>query len=583
MGNANSQSGGSEPQYEPMLDRDVQAEMRDGVKLCVDVYRPDAPGRFPALLTMHPYCKDIEDMVHLGKDLGRMNVEFAAVEAGDHEFWARHGYAHVIADVRGTGKSQGTYYNLTSPQEAQDGYDLVEWIAEQPWSDGKVGMIGISYLAFIQYLVAAEQPPHLRAIFPHDGWGDLYRDIMYQGGIPGIFAYIMDQIIPTTQSVPVSRVMYGEQEMRRRAEQLKQDDSSSIQHNATAYKVLSLPDAHPIAFDIVLNRVDNQFYRDRSPAAHMDKIRVPTYLGSEMHAYPVTMHLPGVSWGWERIGAPKKVAFRPSKDGGLDRPFHELHDEILRWYDYWLKGIDNGIMDEPPVKIWVRGAEEWRYADEWPLTSVTRWSKFYLREANQLSWGVGPSDYETPDRMDYEPPVPVVINPEPLSDRPPAITYTAKPFDEDTEVIGPLALYLHASLSDHDGDFLVAVKEVDSEGAECVLTRGWLRASHRELDAERSTAWKPYHSHVEPKPIMPGEVYEYAIEIQPMANRFDAGHRLKLEIWPCDYPAEDYYDWTQYWGACHHMPYGRPVAYELHHSPEHPSHLLVPIVRAAGG
>ncbi|MGH2945402.1 MAG: CocE/NonD family hydrolase [Solirubrobacteraceae bacterium] len=569
----------SEPIYEMALDRDVEADMRDGVKLRVDVYRPDAPGEFPALLSMDPYCKDMEDLVHLGRELGCMNVEFAAVEAGDHEFWARRGYAHVIADVRGTGKSEGSYHNLTSPQEARDGYDLVEWIAAQPWCDGNVGMIGISYLAFVQYLVAAERPPHLRAIFPQDGWGDLYRDIMYHGGIPGIFCFVMDQIIPTTNGIPVSRELYGEEEMRRRAEELKRDVASSIPRNATAYKVLSLPDTHPIAFDIVLHREDGPFYRDRSPAAHMHRIEVPTYLASEMHAYPVTMHLPGVSWGWERIPAPKKVAFRPCREGGLDRPFHELHDEILRWYDHWLKGIDTGMMDEPAVKIWVRGAEGWRYADEWPLTSAVDWKRLYLREGGRMTWEAPPGGTEEPDRMDYEPPLPVVINPTPLSDPPPSLAYATEPFEHDTDVIGPLAADLHASLTGEDGDFLVAVKDVDAAGGEFILTRGWLRASHRALDEERSKPYKPYHPHTRPEPVESGEVFELAIEIQPIANRFKAGHRLAFEIWPCDHPVQEYYDWTQYWGACHHMPYGRPVGYEVHHSADRPSHLLVPVVR----
>jgi putative CocE/NonD family hydrolase len=553
-------------------------EMRDGVRLVGDVYRPDAPGAFPALLTMHPYCKDMEDLVELGPEIDAFNVEFAAVEAGDHEFWATRGYVHAIVDVRGTGKSEGEYHNLCSPLEQRDGYDLVEWLAEQPWCDGNVGMIGISYLAIIQYLVAAQRPPHLKAIFPQDGWADLYRDIMYHGGMPGAFAYVMDQIIPTSTGVPVSRERLGDEEMKRRAEAVKADPSTSVGRNATAYKVLSLPDVHSIAFDITLNRTDGPFYRERSPVSFMSRIEVPTYLGSEMHAYPVTMHLPGVSRGWEEIPAPKKVAFRPSRPGGLNRPFHELHDEILRWYDHWLKGIDTGMMDEPPIKIWIRGAEEWRYADEWPLHSVTDWRRLYLRSEGRLTWDEPPTADEPADTMAYEPPIPTVINPVPLGVAPPSIAYETEPFERDTDIIGPLALYLHASLSGEDGDFLVAVKDVDLDGGEFILTRGWLRASHRALDPEKSTPWRPYHPHEDPEPVVPNEVHELAIEIQPIANRFGAGHRLKVEVWPCDHPNEDYYDWTQYWGACHHLPYGHAVDYELVHTGAHQSYLLVPVV-----
>lgn len=570
----------SEAVHDVTLDRDVPAEMRDGTWLAVDVYRPDAAGEFPALLSMSPYCKDTEDLVCLGPELGRFNVEFAAVEAGDHDFWARHGYAHVIADVRGTGKSEGRYHNLCSPQEQQDGYDLVEWIAAQPWCDGNVGMTGISYLAFIQYLVAAQRPPHLRAIFPHDGWADLYRDIMYQGGIPSVFGLVLDQVIATATGVPVSRDLYGDEEMQRRAEERKQDPGSSIAKNAIAYKALTLPDVHPIAFDILLNDVDGPFYRDRSPATFMNRIEVPTYLGSEMHAYPVTMHLPGVSAGWELIEAPKKITFQPVPDGkgGFDRPFHQLHDEMLRWFDHWLKGIDTGLMEEPPVKIWVRGAEEWRTSDEWPLLNTTEWRRLYLRDGKRLAWDEPPRGEEGRERMAYEPQMPVLINPEPLSPPPPSISYSTERFAEDVDVIGPLALYLHASLSGKDGDFIVTVADVDPDGDAFVLSRGWLRASHREIDAGRSEPWRPFHTHANPTPVPIGEVLEYAIAIEPIANRFKAGHRLRLEIWPCDYPNPDSYDWTGYWGSCQHIPYGLPVRYEIVHGPSHPSHVLLPAV-----
>jgi predicted acyl esterase len=572
-------SEASQPIHEPKVERDVFAEMRDGTRLAVDIYRPDSGGRFPALLSMHPYCKDMEETVEVGKQLQCFNVEFAAVEAGDHEFWARRGYAHVIADVRGTGKSEGKYYNLTSPQEAQDGYDLVEWIAAQPWCDGNVGMIGISYLGFVQYFVAAQQPPHLKAIFPQDAWGDLYRDIMYHGGIPSIFGFVMDNIIPTSHPVPVSRDLYGDEEMKRRARELLDDESTSLAKNATAVKVLSLPDIHSIAFDILLNRVDGPFYRDHSAVWRMDKIEVPTYLGSEMHAYPVSMHLPGVSSGWEKISGLKKVAFRPSNQGGLHRPFYELHDEILRWYDYWLKDIDTGIMDEPPIKIWIRGREAWRYSDEWPLLSLTDWRKLYLREGGKLAFDEPSTADDLPfDQMKYEPMTPVVISTVPFGPRPSFLSYTTEPFDEDVEITGPIALYLHASLDSDDGDFVVALKDVATDGSEFVLTRGWLRASHRELDVERSQPWKPYHTHTNPTPVPHGERLEYAIEIQPIANLFRKGHRLKLEIWPCDYPQEPY-DWTQYWGACHHIPYGNQVTYDVWHTEEAPAHLLMPFIR----
>lgn len=573
---------GSQPAYGIKAERDVLASMRDGTRLAVDVYRPDAPGRFPALLSMHPYSKDIEDTIRLGEKLQRMTAEFSSVEAGDHEFWARHGYVHVIADVRGTGKSEGAYFGLFSPQEQRDGYDLVEWVAAQDWCDTNVGMCGISYLGVIQYLVAAQQPPHLKAIFPHDAWGDTYRDIFYHGGIPSVFGFILASAIALHHGAPVSRSLYGEEELVQRVEALLSDEATSFAKNPTAIRTLRLPDVYPISFDVLFNREDGPFWRERSPMQHMHNIQVPTYLGSELHKQPTMMHVPGVSWGWDRIPAPKKVAFRPCNLGGLDRPFYEFHDEMLRWFDHWLKGIDTGIMDEPAVKIWVRGREVWRYADEWPLLSVTSWTRVYLRSEGRLTTEPPPEAEEDSVKLRYEPAMPVVLNPVPLSPKPEYLSYTTAPFERGVEVIGPIALHLQAALSAEDGDFIAVVKDVDLDGSECVLTRGWLRASHRALDPETSTDWRPFHPHTNCSPINRGERYEFAIEIRPIANFFKRGHCLKLEIWPCDFPNEPGNDWTLNWGKGQHIPYGKAVTYEIFHTPQAPSYLVMPVIREGG-
>ncbi|OGA36291.1 MAG: hypothetical protein A3G80_09855 [Betaproteobacteria bacterium RIFCSPLOWO2_12_FULL_62_13b] len=559
--------------------RDIFIAVRDGTRLCADIYRPHASGRFPALLSLHPYCKDVENTLPLGRKLKRMSAEFASVEAGDHEFWASRGYAHVIVDVRGSAKSEGRHHGLFSPQEAQDGYDLVEWIAQQPWCDGNVGMCGISYLGIIQYFVAAQQPPHLKAIFPHDAWGDTYRDILYHGGIPSVFGFVLDAAIPYREGVASSPSLYGKEALAERVRSLLEDESTSFAKSPAAIRALNLPHVHPISFDTYVNREDNAFWRERSPVHHMHRINVPTYLGAELHGYPTAMHVPGVTWGWETIPAPKKIALRPCKAGGLDRPFYEIHDEMLRWFDHWLRGIDTGIMDEPAVKVWVRGREQWRFADEWPIQKDTEWTKLFLRAGGRLAFDEPPAAAEPPAKMHYEPAQPVTIN-APLSPRPEFLSYATEPFERDVEVVGPMALYLQASLDGPDGDFIVAVKEVSAEGAELVLTRGWLKASHREVDPEKSKPWRPFHPHTRAVPVKPGERQEFAIEVRPMANLFRKGSRLKLEIWPWDFPNEPGYDWTLYWGKGHHVPYGKPVSYEIFHTPEAPSYLLIPVMRS---
>jgi len=555
-------------------EKNVYAKMRDGVRLAVDVYRPDAPGRFPGLLAMSPYSKDVQALVGVLPHGTGFTDEWGILEAGNSEYFVSRGYAHVIADIRGVGNSEGTYYNMFSKQEQEDGYDLVEWIAQQPWCDGNVGMVGISYFAVIQYLVAAQQPPHLKAIFPHDGWGDLYRDIASHGGVPSLFNYYLPREIPS-RAVPISETMYSKEELKRRVEELIEDEATNYSKDPHLLHVLLYPHVFPVPFDYLVNRNDGPFYRERSPVEVMNKIKVPTYLGSEFHGYPVCMHLPGAISGWEKINAPKKLAFR-EYPGGVERPFHQFHDEIVRWYDYWLKGIDTGIMDEPPIKIWVRGAEKWRYERAWPLLEKTEWLTYYLRQGNLVA-KEPPTGREPSDSLNYKPAAPTVLSGIPISPKPDYLVYSTEPFKEDMEVIGPISLSLFASITSDDADFLIALREMSPDGTAFVLTRGWLKASHRELDQQKSRPWKPYHVHTNPTPVEPGRIYEYPIEIQPIANLFRKGQRLQLEIWPCDYPQQPY-DWTQYWGAVHHIPYGKEVTYEIHHTPDHPSHLLLPLI-----
>lgn len=565
-----------------IVEKDVFAKMRDGVRLAVDIYRPDAPGRFPALLAMSPYTKEIQSLVEtLPRGLG-MNAEFAMVEAGDSEYLVRSGYVHVIADVRGTGKSEGEYFNWISEKEQEDGYDLVEWIAQQPWCDGNIGMIGISYYAFIQYLVAAQQPPHLKAIFPLDGWGDTYRDIAYHGGIPSVFPCILHRVIFANKSVCISKLIYSEEDLKGRVEELRKDAGTNYNNSPYIVGVLASPDAFPSAFDFLVNRLDGPFYWERSPAVKMDRIKAATYLATELHGYPVCMHQPGATtWGWEKIQAPKKLTLL--SDGGPggpeERPFHKFHDEIVRWFDYWLKGTDNGIMKEPPVKIWVRGAERWRYEHEWPLVEKTRWAKYYLKAGKLLQDEIAPRTNESPDILQYKPVLPTIYGSFPLSPKPDHLTFVSESLEKDIEIIGPICLYLYATLTSEDGDFIVVLKDLSPDGSVFTLTRGWLKASHRETDGERSRPWRPYHSHTNPIPVVPGKVYEYAIEIQSIANLFKSGHKIQLEIWPCDWygPGEPY-DWTLMWGLVQHIPYGKEVTYEIHHTPQYPSYLLLPII-----
>lgn len=342
---------------------------------------------------------------------------------------------------------------------------------------------------------------------------------------------------------------------------------------------LIVPENDPATFDFTLHPLDGPFYWERSAHTKWDKIRIPVFLGSECNGQSVSMHLPGAFSGWEGINAPKKLVIRPTVP---ERPFHEFHDELLRWYDYWLKGIDNHVMEEPPIRIWIRQANEWRYGEEWPLKETT-WVKFYLRENSMLVNDAPPTSDEVLDSFLYKPQFPVMRSFYPLDPRPGYLSYSTEALTEDLEVTGPIALYLYASISSDDADWIVKVTDVGPDGSQCVLSRGWLKASHKELDFAKSKTWKPYHPHTGSVPIVPGEINEYAIEIKPIANLFKRGHRIKLEIWGCDYPlAEDGPDPMLSYPAFAHLPNPKETLHSVYHTPQYASHLLVPVIPRRG-
>jgi predicted acyl esterase len=562
---------GSKTIYNKMkVEKNIYVKMRDGIKLACDIYRPDGDGKFPALLAMSPYGKDGQALKIPPKPFGG---EYAHMEAGDTQFFVSRGYVHVINDVRGSGYSEGKY-DMFSKNEQEDGYDLVEWIAQQPWCNGNVGMVGISYYAVIQYLVASQQPPHLKAIFPHDGWGDMYRDVSHHGGIlmhGWLRNWVQGGNILAWNAIPASKTLYSEEELTERVEKMK--SNNVINKCPTLYNVLLFPQYKPTLFDWLVNEFDGPYYWERSAYTKYGKIRVPTFLGSEMHHYPVVMHLPGAFSAYTGINAQKKLVIRPSVP---ERPFHEFHDDIVAWYDYWLKGIDTGIMDEPPIKIWVRGANEWKYGHDWPL-SETNWTDYYLAPSQSLIKGNAPTTKETPDTFDHKPVLPLIMDSFFLDPKPEHLSYTTEALNEEVEVIGPITLYLYSAITSDDADFIVKLKDVSPDGAEFILSRGLLRASHREIDKEKTTPWQPYHPHTRATPVTPGEINEYRIEIRPIANLFRKGHKIKLEIWPCDFPS-DAVDYTLLYPTWNHLSYDKETSYKIYHGPQYPSRLLLPLI-----
>lgn len=546
----------SQPRYGVRSQKNVYITMRDGVKLCVDIYYPDAPGNYPALLAVAPYGKELQALPAPVRPYD-FHHEAGGVEAGNTQFWVSRGYVHVIADTRGSGSSEGSYC-FYGPKESEDGYDLVEWIAAQPWCNGQVGMIGMSYFAVMQYHTAAQNPPHLKAIAPCEGLTDRYRQSCYHGGILDYGFYVRWwPLLAVPSFEPLSMREFLPEVLNQKVEELKRHPD--IQGFPAAYLTLLCPEKNPIHFDLLMHPNDGPFYWERSAYRMFDRIKIPTYLWSRWSGWGI--HLPGAFSAYDGISAPRKMVIFQTSTKGPDRPWNQHHEEILRWYDHWLKGIDTGLMDEPPIKLWVQGVNEWRYEDEWPL-SRTRWTKFFLRENGRLSEEV-PVSGEGPDhftnRLYWD-----------ANEPAPCLKYTVGPFHEDVEMTGPMALYLHGSLSTEDANWMVDIKDISPDGSGRTVSKGWLKASHRAVDPKLSRPYQPFHPHLESVPVVPGKILEYAVEIREASNVFKAGHSLQLLIKGEDSPYED-----RIW---YHLANMRETRHSVYHDVKHPSYLLLPII-----
>ena len=575
-----------EPTYQGMVkERDVYVPMRDGVKLCIDVYRPEAPDKFPALLAFAIYNKDLQgpDMADAVPPQPAWTPLWTGpMEAGDTKFFVSRGYVHVIGSPRGIGKSEG------GGSREWDCYDLIEWIAIQPWCDGNVGMVGISGFGAEQLAVAKKQPPHLKAIFPFDSRGAYgefggFRD-EYPGGVIHLFRYLVGHFSAMHQNRGAPGALPpGREKMWQEA--MNNPDYKIYPH---VYNLIAQKGQHmPPFFNLLIDPYDNEAAVKKSEA-EFDAIKVPTYTGSGWYGYTYKTHLNGCQHWYRNIKAPKKLML--AGPAHVERPFHSFHNEILRWHDHWLKGLDTGIMNEPPVKFWVMGANEWRTASDWPLPE-TQWTKLYLSSWERLS----PTPLEPASVDEVQTPDVFVQMPPTQTGTIQKLRYITDPLPQDVLVAGPAVLTLHAAIDQDDTNWIVVLKDVGPDVSvmtvregereipknlpERELTRGWLKASNRAIDANRSLPGRPWHplTREARKPVVPGEINEYQIEILSTANLFRRGHRICLEITCLDLP-------TGVAGATNaeYVPYhicsAKTVVHKIFHDRKRPSHLLLPVI-----
>lgn len=520
----------SAPVHEAGAQFDVPIAVSGGARLLCDVYRPRAEGRFPALVAFSPYPRQIQNS---GAPLG-------FVEAGASDFFVPRGYAHVIVNARGTCGSEGLY-GLFDERERRDLHDVIEWTAAQPWCDGNVGMLGISYFGIAQLHAAAAAPPHLRAVFPLAAAADLYRHVVWHGGMLserffaawmaglGILGGGSGQLWRSRAAQLASRLLRADA-VHRRFEGV--NGEAAI---ATLSKVMRAHyDPHPwddLYFAAVADHpLYDDFWAERDATPRLSSVRIPVYLGAEWSNVP--LHLPGLFTALDALTGKTEVRVALMSRGGLSWPWESQHLEALAWYDHWLKGRDTGILDGPPIRFWLAGADEWQTAEHWPPPGM-RQEPLYLGADGRLTG----EDAATKGKREYLF-VPPDLERPPGANRPtlpPALAWETEPFSEPRDVVGPAVLELDAQTTAADVDWIVKLQLVNPGGEATDLTQGWLRASHRSLDEERSLPWLPWHPHDRIEPVPRNTPVRYVIGLVPTAQRVLPGYRLRLLITSCDH------------------------------------------------
>jgi predicted acyl esterase len=572
------------------IDWDVPIAMDDGLVLRADVFRPVAEGRYPAIASYGPYGKGLafqtgyrsawEIMARDNPDaVSGTSNRYANWETVDPEKWVPDGYAVVRIDSRGAGRSPG-YLAHNNARETRDFHDAIEWIAAQPWCSGKVGLNGISYYASNQWRVAALAPPHLAAICVWEGWSDCYRDGARHGGIACTFR-------KHWQDMQVKTVQHGVGERGPRSPVT----GELVCGPETLSEAELAANREDMWAEYLARPLDDAWYRERS--ADLARVTVPLLSAANWGGQG--LHTRGNFEGYTR--AASKHKWLEVHGGSHWAPFYTDYGVALqkRFFDHFLKGADNGWDRQPPVQLHVRHPGEkfvLRHEHEWPLAR-TRWTRYRL-------------DLETlglaPESDGGAAAAPRTLAWEMMGA---GVTFRTPPLAADTELTGPMALKLWISSSTTDADLFAIVRVFDPAGTELVfqgaldphtpIAQGWLRASHRKLDAALTRPWRPYHTHDELQPLAPGEVVELDLEIVPSCIVVPAGWRIALTLRGRDYewdgPAATLSNMKNPMRGCgpflHDDPQDRPPEVfggrvTLHSGPGRQPYLLLPVIPSRG-
>lgn len=565
-----------------LIEWDVSISMRDGLALKADIFRPTTPGRYPVLMTYGPYGKGLAFQDGYKTCWDRMAEDHPDVVKGssnkyqnwevvDPEKWVPHDYVCIRVDSRGAGMSPG-YMQLWSPQEAIDFYDCIEWAGVQEWSNGKVGLNGISYYAMNQWQVASLQPPHLAAICPWEGAADMYRDLSHHGGI-------LCDFIKNWYDMQVRTVQYGLGKRGPKSRVTGKPVCGDIELNDAEL----LENRENFAQSALKHTMDDSYWRARM--TDWSKVTVPIFSSANWGGQG--LHPRGNFEGFTRAASKDKWL----EVHGIEHWTHFYTDygrELqLKFFDYFLHGKKNGWNRQPKVLLNIRHPGEKfvkRSENQWPLKK-TRWTRFYLQtDAATLS----PKPPLRSGKISYKG----------FSE---GVTFMLPPQPNDLEITGPSAVKLFLSSSTVDADifavlrvFTPDMKEVVFQGAldpHTPVGQGWLRASHRKLDAKLSKPHRPYHTHDEKQPLTPHASVEMDIEIIPTCIVVPAGYRLALTLRGKDYvypgPAgvlsNMKYPMTGCGPFTHTDTKDRPARIfdgvnTLHINPKKPSYILLPVI-----
>jgi putative CocE/NonD family hydrolase len=564
-----------------IVQEQVMAPMRDGVRLATGLWRPKADGRFPVVLIRTPYKKE--------------NAELTA------KFYARRGYAVAVQDCRGRFGSQGTWEPFV--HERKDGYDAVEWAAAQPWSNGKVGMIGASYAGWVQWWAAVERPPHLVTIVPNVSPPDPFYNIPYEYGTFFLLGAIWwADILESNATADISGATMGRigekkyMDLLRPLPVIELDKAILGRENAYWRRWITQPPGDPYWGRATFL---DELKRARIPVFHQsgwfDGDGIGTKLNYERMAAAGHPHQKLILGPWGHTDTATRTI--GNRDFG-PQAIVDLQRDYLRWFDYWLKGTDNGILKDPLVKIFVMGSNRWLEGPSYPLPG-TQFQKWFFASAGKANSSKGdgrmttdpPAPKSEADTYVYDPGDPT---PDPryyevsaeeekkvrtvaerrreaneyhekvVSSRPDVLVYQTEPLTAPLTIAGPVSAVLHASSSARDTDWFMNLVEVDAKGRTFWLCTGRLRARYRM-------------SMSKPSLLKPGQTYEYRLDLWHTGITVPAGSRLRVEIASAQYPT---FSRNLNTGGHNEIETTFVKATQtIFHDAKRPSHVLLPVVR----